>query len=170
MTNYDKILKLITKNKGYIRTKEVEDNGISRKYLTLMEKEGKIERIKRGLYRGSDYINENEISEIIRIVPGGVICLETAAEYYGLPTIIPTEYSVAIFNYNEKSEVFKMNKKIEEKLNELKKIKEDKKGFSNWKLANTSNETDYKLWAKCINEFDDKNFNVLDNTIESIGE
>jgi len=95
MNKYDEILKLVDKQ-GYISTKKVEKNGINRAYLSLMEKDGRIERIKRGLYKVNDYINENEISEIIRLVPKGVICLETAAEYYGLTTLIPTEYSVAI--------------------------------------------------------------------------
>jgi len=90
------ILEKIESNNGYITTKEINELGINRFYLSKLEKIGKIERIKRGVYRIKEKIVENEIFEINRLVPKGVLCLESAAEYYGLTTVIPNEYQVAI--------------------------------------------------------------------------
>ena len=44
----DKILNLF-KN-GYLTTKDVNDNGIPRFYLTKLIKEDRIERVSRGVY------------------------------------------------------------------------------------------------------------------------
>jgi predicted transcriptional regulator of viral defense system len=91
-----KIIDQINLNKGYITTKELGKLNINRFYLSSLEKEGVIERIKRGLYKDINHVNENEIEEVARIVPNGVICLVSALGYYGLTTTIPVEYSIAV--------------------------------------------------------------------------
>ncbi len=91
-----KIIDQIKLNKGYITTRELEKLNINRFYLSSLEKEGIIERIKRGLYKDKNYVNENEIEEVARIVPNGVLCLVSALEYYGMTTTIPAAYSIAI--------------------------------------------------------------------------
>jgi len=45
MNFYDKILKLIEKNNGYVTTKEVVENGINKIFLTNMVRNGKLVRI-----------------------------------------------------------------------------------------------------------------------------
>lgn len=97
----ENILEKINNNNGYISTKELKAMNINRFYLSALEKEGQIERIKRGLYRKTDYIVENEFFEISKIIPNGVICLESAAEYHGLITTIPYEYNIAIQRDNK---------------------------------------------------------------------
>lgn len=91
-----KIIDQINLNKGYITTRELDKLNINRFYLSSLEKEGVIERIKRGLYKDINHVNENEIEEVARIVPNGVLCLVSALEYYGMTTTIPAEYSIAI--------------------------------------------------------------------------
>ena len=90
------ILKKIQINKGYITSKELSKMNINRFYISKLEKEGKLEKIKRGLYRDTNKIVENEIFELNKILPLGVLCLESAAEYYGLTMVIPNKYKLAI--------------------------------------------------------------------------
>lgn len=59
MNNYEKILEIIKKNKGYITTNELTNNKIAKIYLTNMLKKGIIKRIKRGYYGLISYIEDN---------------------------------------------------------------------------------------------------------------
>lgn len=58
MNFYDKILKLVEKNNGYITTNEVVKNGINKIFLTNMVKNGKLVRISRGYYGLPNYIED----------------------------------------------------------------------------------------------------------------
>ena len=49
-SNIEIIQKLMERNNGYITTKELEDFGISRNYLSTMIKRNMIERVARGIY------------------------------------------------------------------------------------------------------------------------
>ena len=58
MNNYNKILKIIEKNKGYVTTNEVVNNGINKIFLTNMVKKGVLVRIARGYYGYPSYIED----------------------------------------------------------------------------------------------------------------
>ena len=96
MNKKETILNIIKKNKGYITSKELKILGINRFYISDLVKDGVIERVKRGLYKDIEFIPENELSLVSRIVPEGVVCLASAIEYYGLITNIPFEYHIAL--------------------------------------------------------------------------
>ena len=62
MTNEEKILKMLNDNNGIITTKELNDNGIDRVYMTRLIDKGIIDRVKKGLYVsknswGDEYFN-----------------------------------------------------------------------------------------------------------------
>lgn len=90
------ILDRIKTNKGYISTKELNELKINRYYLSMLVKEGVIERVKNGLYRDTLFVPENELVEVGKMISKGVFCLESAAEYYGLTTTITSQYKIAI--------------------------------------------------------------------------
>jgi len=90
------LIDLIKRNKGYIVSKELKELNIHRYHLTQLEKEGRIERIKRGMYKDTSNVTEHEFIEVSKLVPNGVLCLETAIDYHNLSTNIPFEYKVAI--------------------------------------------------------------------------
>ncbi len=61
--------------------------------------QGRIERVKPGLYKLAGYgqIGEHAgLAEVCRAVPQGVICLLSALDYYGLTTFNPPEIQIAI--------------------------------------------------------------------------
>ena len=93
-----KILNLF-KN-GYLTTKDVTDNNIPRAYLTKLIKEGKIERVSRGVY-----IKKNELVDefvILQSKSKNAIYSNTTALYlHGFSNRIPIKYDITINNgYN----------------------------------------------------------------------
>jgi len=57
---------------------------------------GEVVQVKRGLYRKADRDTGNELAEVCQIVPGGILCLYTAWDYYELTTFKASKYFVAI--------------------------------------------------------------------------
>ena len=94
----DKILNLF-KN-GYLTTKDVNDNGIPRFYLTKLIKEDRIERVSRGVY-----IKKNELVDEFVILQSksknAIYSNATALYLYGFSNRIPIKYDITINNgYN----------------------------------------------------------------------
>lgn len=94
----DKILNLF-KN-SYLTTKDVNDNGIPRFYLTKLIKEDRIERVSRGVY-----IKKNELVDEFVILQSksknAIYSNATALYLHGFSNRIPIKYDITINNgYN----------------------------------------------------------------------
>jgi predicted transcriptional regulator of viral defense system len=96
MGSIEQITAIFLQNGGYARTKDILDAGLNHYYLAKLEKEGKIIKVKRGLYRLLSVSVDDELAEVQRLVPDGVICLFSAWAYYGLSDFVPPQYHVAI--------------------------------------------------------------------------
>ena len=94
----DRLVEVFRVKDGLARTKELKLAGITPYYMKKFEKDGLIERVKRGVYRymGEEIPIVNELIEVAKIVPKGVLCLLSAAAYYQLSTINPWTYHIAI--------------------------------------------------------------------------
>ena len=57
-SNIEIIQKLMEKNNGYITAKELENFGISRNYLSIMNKKNMIEKVAKGVYIDSAKIED----------------------------------------------------------------------------------------------------------------
>lgn len=97
MDHTEAIAKIFHKGSGYARTAEILAAGIHFSHLRKLEDAGLIVKIKRGYYRweGMAFWG-SELPEIARLVPGGVFCLFTAAEFHGLTTFQSWQYHLAI--------------------------------------------------------------------------
>lgn len=95
----EKIQNIFERQKGFARTKDFLNVGISNYYIRKLEAQGEIIRIKQGLYRHAKYVGNqyDELVEISKIIPKGVMCLLSALAYYELTTYNPWEYQFAIF-------------------------------------------------------------------------
>lgn len=82
------------KNKGFARTRDLMGVGINYSNLRELEQVGLMSKVKHGLYRWNEFnIQENdELIEVSKIVPRGVICLLSALSYYELTTYNPWQY------------------------------------------------------------------------------
>lgn len=91
-----KILYIFEQNHGYSSTSEIQAQGIHNTYLTELEQEGTIRKAKRGLYVLSNHEPGSSLIEALRLVPGGVICLNSALAFYHLTTFQPLSVEIAI--------------------------------------------------------------------------
>ena len=95
--NYDKIMKIVEKNKGYITTKEVINNKIERRYLTNMVKKGKLVRISKGYYGLPNYI-EDEYYKIASKSKNVRFSINTALYLHNLSDRAPLLYNITLPN------------------------------------------------------------------------
>jgi predicted transcriptional regulator of viral defense system len=92
----NRILQVFHDHYGYIRTKDLRDQGIHHKYLSMLVDEGEIVKLRHGLYKLSDIDDYTVLQEALFAVPGGVICLGTALHHYNLTTWNPPDIQIAI--------------------------------------------------------------------------
>ena len=99
MNNYEKIEELISKN-GIVTTKEVEENSIPRWFLSEMVRQGKLEKISRGMY-----INKNGVYDEYFVFQSrhktSIFSYSNALYFHNLTEKIPSRIEVTVYQgYN----------------------------------------------------------------------
>ena len=94
----NKINKVFKKHNGFARTNDILAAGIHRRDIKRIRDEGRIIRVKRGLYRLSEIplVSNQGYIDLARAVPEGVICLLSALSYHELTTFNPSVISMAL--------------------------------------------------------------------------
>jgi predicted transcriptional regulator of viral defense system len=93
-----KVLNL-TRKAGILRPRDLDQHGIPRQYLSILEHQGTIQRVGRGLYvlADAENITENHtVAQACKRVPEGIVCLMSALRLHGLTTQAPFEIWMAI--------------------------------------------------------------------------
>ncbi len=103
----EKMLQIFERNRGYARMKELKDSAVHTRTISAALEEGKIEKVKPGLYKLIDYpFDENEsFVSVCRSNKRAVIALLSAASYYTLTTYDPSEIYVAVPHNTDKFEL-----------------------------------------------------------------
>ena len=87
----------IAEDKKFITTTELKNMGYTYYKIDKLEKGGILSRINRSTYENLEYKgDENDFFSAEEYVPNGVICLMSAARYYGLTNFLPDAVDVAI--------------------------------------------------------------------------
>ncbi|MGB5659721.1 MAG: type IV toxin-antitoxin system AbiEi family antitoxin domain-containing protein [Thermoanaerobaculia bacterium] len=96
-TNAERALQYCS-SRGAVRAKDFVSQGIPRVTLTRLVRDGRLERVGRGLYvvPGSDVSEHHGLVEASRRVPQGVVCLLSALRFHELTTQQPFEVWMAI--------------------------------------------------------------------------
>jgi len=86
------------RRKGVIRASELARKGIPSIYLTRLVRDGRLERISRGLYRlpESDITEHFTLIQAAKRVPHGVVCLLSALSFHDVSTQLPHQIWMAI--------------------------------------------------------------------------
>jgi predicted transcriptional regulator of viral defense system len=85
------------KRKGYATMKELRNQGFQTRDISLLVEQGKIEKIKAGLYKLSELDSEHSsFIEVCKSIPKGIICLTSALAFHELSTVNPGKIHVAI--------------------------------------------------------------------------
>ncbi len=82
------------KDAGFISAAELMEQGAYYRCRRAVKK-GEIYKVKHGIYAAPDLL-VNNMTDVEKVVPGGVVCLYSAWAYYQLTTTIPPEICVAI--------------------------------------------------------------------------
>jgi predicted transcriptional regulator of viral defense system len=92
-----KILKLAAQS-AVLRPRDLDEQGIPRKYLGLLATAGQLRRIGRGLYSlpTAEPTENRSLAEAGKLVPNGIICLLSALQFHRLTTQAPFEIWLAI--------------------------------------------------------------------------
>jgi predicted transcriptional regulator of viral defense system len=92
-----KLLDYVRAN-NIVRARELDDIGIARVYLTRLVRDGRLERIGRGLYQlpESNITRHFTLIQAAKRVPSGVICLLSALSFHDFTTQLPHQVWVAI--------------------------------------------------------------------------
>lgn len=176
MNNFEKILKIMNNNGGYITTKELDENNINRYFLTKMVERKKINRISRGYYGLVDY-NVDEYYKIISMSERAVFSMNTALYLHNLSDRIPLIFDITVPYYyggnlrkNKKVNLYFVKNSI---LNLGKieitspfgmKIKVYDKERTICDIVKNKNNIDMEIFSKAIKNYiksSDKNLNKL---------
>ena len=88
----------LAQKQGVLRPRDLEQNGIQRRYAHLLFRAGLLRRIGRGLYAHPD--NPPTVNHSLALVgkrtPEAVICLLSALRFHELTTQLPAETWIAI--------------------------------------------------------------------------
>lgn len=88
---------LVSGNKKFITIAELKSMGYTYYKIGKLEEAGRIKRVNRSTYENLFYSgDENDFFSAEAYVPDGVICLMSAARYYGLTDFLPDAVDVAI--------------------------------------------------------------------------
>lgn len=90
---------IINKVEAMGGTMSVNDVGGASEYMQLNRavQRGDLMRIRHGVYATPDALLDTMI-DVERIVPGGVVCMYSAWAYYGLSSMVPPAFCIAIVN------------------------------------------------------------------------
>ena len=93
----DQVIEIV-KKMGIIRPRDLDAYGISREYLIRLSRQGRLEKLGRGLYQmpQADITENHSLAEACKKVPNGIICLLSALRFHGLTTQLPFEVWLAI--------------------------------------------------------------------------
>ena len=89
------LTQLFIQNKGYVKASDLAKNRSLYTTLNVLLKENLVIKIKAGLYKYTQFVQENEELEVLKMYPQGVLCLYSAWYHYNLLTHIPSEYHLA---------------------------------------------------------------------------
>ncbi len=83
---------------GVVRARELSELGIPTVYLTRLVRDGRLERIGRGLYRlpDSETTEHFTLIQAAKKVPHGVICLLSALSFHQITSQFPHQIWMAI--------------------------------------------------------------------------
>ena len=93
----DRAVALLSR-RGMARLSELTDEGITAATLSRMERAGRVVRLARGLYQLPDApLDANHsLAEAAKLVPKGIICLQSALAFHDLTDRIPHSIWMAI--------------------------------------------------------------------------
>lgn len=88
----------LAEEKGILRPKDVQEEGLPRQYVYRLHDEGKLEKVGRGLYKipGKQFSMSDTQLEACKKITDGVLCLKSALQFHEMTSQIPHNVWMAI--------------------------------------------------------------------------
>lgn len=91
---------------GLMRASELKEAGYYYKKIQKLIEEGEIEKVRRGYYQYMGEDSFSDIPTIITLFPDGVICMESALDYYGYTDRTPAAWHLAVDNKSTRTRFY----------------------------------------------------------------
>lgn len=174
MTKFEIAKKVITDAGGIAKTSMFTEKGLCRFDISKLASDGLIKRICHGFYGLAD----NDLSEteyIAKLIPEGIVCMESALFHYGYSDFTPRQWSIAVPRmvsqnkiksnvvslkpYYVQESVYKLGKTMSEFDGTILPIYDKERTICD--CFKYKNKMDNELFAKAINSYAlDKNKNL----------
>lgn len=96
MDKIDEIKNIFVKNNGFAKTSDITGAGIHNRVLERLMREGKILKLKRGIYQWIEDCEKDEIAILKALLPESILCMNSALYYYGYTDRTPDCYHIAV--------------------------------------------------------------------------
>ena len=83
-------------HENILRTCELKERGFYYNKIKSILESGEIEQVRRGFYRLTDEMSFSDVPVIKKLFPDGVICMESALDYYGYTDRVPECWHLAV--------------------------------------------------------------------------
>ena len=92
----DSFEKLFMKYNGVMSTRQLIEEGVYYKKIQEMLNANQIEQIKRGYYQYVGDYSFSDIPVLTALFPDGVLCMDSALDYYGYTDRTPSAWHIAV--------------------------------------------------------------------------
>jgi predicted transcriptional regulator of viral defense system len=103
----EKVINIFRKHFGYAYLKDLKKQGVHTDTVRNLALQGKIEKIKPGLYKLVDMpmLANQGMIDVYMSMPRAVVCLHSALSYYDLTTTMPDRVMVALRRQEKPSKI-----------------------------------------------------------------
>ena len=101
----DKIKQIFEDNNGIVKTSQITSEGIHNRVLDKLIDEGKIIKLKRGMYQWLEDNQAEDIEVLVKILPEAILCMNSALYHYGYTDRTPDCFHIAIDRNCNKSKL-----------------------------------------------------------------
>ena len=96
MTKAEIAKKAINESGGIAKTSEFLAAGLYKSDIGKLVTDGLLERIRHGFYQLAGNLDITEAEYLSRLIPEGIVCVESALFHYGYTDFTPREWSIAV--------------------------------------------------------------------------
>ncbi len=96
MTKTEIAKKVINESGGIAKTSEFLAAGLYKSDIGKLVTDGLLERIRHGFYQLAGNLEITEAEYLSRLIPEGIVCVESALFHYGYIDFMPREWSIAV--------------------------------------------------------------------------
>lgn len=97
---------IFNRHGGLMKTSELKEAGYYYKKIQKLIENGEIEQVRRGYYLYSGEDSFSDIPTLTTLFPDGVLCMESALDYYGYTDRTPAAWHLAVDNKSTRTRFY----------------------------------------------------------------